>query len=494
MIELIPAQLRLAASVGFGARFRVKSLERILAAMIATRAEFGSMGEDAEQMIQGPLFSADTELRRDVERRRFRQQAVRAARETCYYRELFERIGLDPRRLEWEDIQMVPLTTKADLRERPDDFTRERGRPTLRALTTGTTSAPTAVHYSEHELAAVSAMGAINFVSSGQVSAEDIVQVSISSRAPVGLQTFGRACGRVGAAVHGAGLIDPSHGLALLAEQRSIPGKKRQVSILSTHPSYLGELVERGIAEGYGRSDFGLERIFVSGEIATAGLLSRARRLFGDVEFTETWSSTEIFPHGGVVCTAGHMHFAPATGLTEIRSLSGDGIARPGEPGTIVATPFPPFREATIVLRFETGDVVRQLDSTPTCELPNVQATTPIQGKLATSIEHAHGWTFQRDVAEALEHCDAVPLPARYAFGRSGDGVAVDVVVRGDRHATERQLRDHLEGNRVPLTSLHLLDDPRSIRRAASLRCDLKETVFAPTVGRSPRAQGRRVA
>ena len=50
------------------------------------------------------------------------------------------------------------------------------------------------------------------------------------------------------------------------------------------------------------------------------------------------------------------------------------------------------------------------------CELRAQPATSPLLGKLRFAVRHEAGWTFARDVLEALEGVDEVPLPARYGF------------------------------------------------------------------------------
>ena len=96
-------------------------------------------------------------------------------------------------------------------------------------------------------------------LSANRIDESDIVQLSTSSRATLGNTCFAGACARIGALVHLAGLVEPLRTLALLAEERSIPGKKPKVSYMSIYASYLGELVECGLQHGYGPDDFGLE-------------------------------------------------------------------------------------------------------------------------------------------------------------------------------------------------------------------------------------------
>ena len=48
MLEAGFAQLRLAASLLFGARFSLRSFDRIIAALLATQHEFGSLSAEGQ--------------------------------------------------------------------------------------------------------------------------------------------------------------------------------------------------------------------------------------------------------------------------------------------------------------------------------------------------------------------------------------------------------------------------------------------------------------
>src|SRR5262245_55069057 len=158
------------------------------------------------------------------------------------------------------------------------------------------------------------------------------------TRFTLGNTCFARACARVGAVWALTGLVAPDLALAQLAAAHRVPGKKPRPSYLAVYPSYLGELVERGLAAGLGPTDFGLERIAPGGEVVTAGLKARARRLFSDrVAFDEGYALTETWPLGGVRCAAGHLHFEPARGLVEVLAL----------PDAAPAAPTPVPRDAT---------------------------------------------------------------------------------------------------------------------------------------------------
>ena len=205
----------------------------------------------------------------------------RPRRRPSYYAGLFEKAGLDPHRLRFEDIAAIPVTPKEAMRNTPDAFVRRSARPAFRTMTTGTTGKPTSTYFSAHEMQTTALMSAISFLQEGQIGPDDIVQISTSSRATLGNTCFSQACQRVGAVWYLAGLVQPAQALALLAEEHQIPGKKPRTSFLNTYPSYLGELVECGLAAGYRPADFGLERISVGGEVVTAGLKARASNFLG---------------------------------------------------------------------------------------------------------------------------------------------------------------------------------------------------------------------
>ncbi len=480
MIETGLAQLRFAASIVFGTRFSLRSLDRLIAALRETQHEFGALGAEGAELLGGPPL--DDETRRAMQLRRFRAQAVRAAHETTYYRHLFERLDLDPARLRYEDITSLPLTPKKALRADPDAFVRRTARPYLRAMTTGTTGWPTCVCFSEYELRVYFALTAISCLFSRDLRPDDIVQISTSARGTLGNVCLAGACAHIGAMAYLAGVVEPAHALALLSEQRHVAGKKSRTSVLYTYPSYLGELIECGMRLGFHPADFGLERIFVGGEVVTEGLKARCQQFFGPVQVLEGYGITELWPLGGRRCSQGHLHFEASQGLLEVYNLETAAPARPGETGTIVATPFPPYRETTLVLRYDTGDVVQTISEPLTCHLRHLPATSNLLGKLSLSVRHEHGWTYPREVAEALEAVEAVPLPARYGVSALPGGVAVEVVARGGAPGVRRTIETSLQERGIPVRELRLLADRSQLQHPMPLRGDLREQGFRPTV------------
>lgn len=472
MIESAIAQLRVALSIGFGRPFSVRSLERVVAGLKASRHEFGGIAHKAE--VMGPAMDAETIT--EVHTRRMRQVARLAGRETPYYAEQFAALGLDPENLSAADLARLPITPKDAVRDRPDDFIRREAKVYLRPSTTGTTGKPTSIAFSLKEMHVYAALQAIDALTSGTLREDDIVQIATASRGLLGNVNLAGACAHVGALVSMTGIVDPVYALAQLAEERRIPGKRQRVSLLYTYPSYLSELVETGLRLGYDPTGFGLRQISAGGEIATAAALERARAFFGDVEFTGGYGMTEIWPLGGASCEAGHLHFQPAYGKVEVLAIDNDEPAAPGEAGRIVATPFFPFRETTLLVRYDTGDLVRVLPEQPECSLRHLPSTSNLLGKLKHAIRLDDGrWVFARDVLEAVESVQAVPLPGRCRWEAAPGGVAVQVVVRavGDRPAARRAIDEALEARGVPVSAVEVTDGPLPV--AFPWRADQRE-------------------
>jgi len=471
------AERRHALSLAFGLPLSPRALDTMVAALVRTVEQQGRF--DGESLLPASGLGGDGRALAALQRHRF-QDRVRFAAETVpFYRELFARRGIDPSAATPEQ---VPVTGKEPLRERPEDFISGAARPFIRVTTTGTTGRPTTVHFSRREWRAIGALSAFSMIGSGLFAPGDLVQITVTPRAVLPNHAVTSACAAVGAVVHVVGMVHPEQALTMLSQRRRVPGMKERVSVLTGNPSYLGLLVEWGLAHGWRPEQFGLERMHLGGEVITEGLRRRIQLLFGPVEVRQSYALTELVPFNGQQCGQGHVHFEPTSGLAEVVDPESGEVVAPGELGTIVATPFRPYRDTTVLLRFDTGDAVRALSEKPDCELRNLPATGPLLGKLHNAVRHADGWTFTRDIAEALEAVDGVPLPARYGYSAVPGGVSVEVAVRpgGQAEAVRRQIGDELEARGVPLRSLSTVDDPAAVGDPVKLRCDFDEGQLLP--------------
>jgi phenylacetate-coenzyme A ligase PaaK-like adenylate-forming protein len=476
MLETVAAQVRFATSILFARPFHLPALDQLIETLSATQQEFGELTREAKELVQGPQL--DEATRRDLQLRRFRLQARRGAHETGFYGDLFAQLGLNPKQLTAEQIGAIPPVNKTTVQAQLAAFVRRSQQPTLRTMTTGTTGEPTGMLFTAHEMALFSALGALTYLLQRQITAADIVQVSTSSRALLGNNSFMGACQRVGALVYQTGIVEPSQALRLLAHKHSLAGKKPRPSVLLTYPSYLGRLVEVGAQLGMTPADLGVERIILGGEIVTAGVKRRCQALFGPVCFHEGYGITETWPFGATQCEAGHLHFEPSHGLLEVLDPESGQAAQPGDVGSLVLTPFAPYREAVVLLRYDTQDLVRVLDQPCTCALRHLPATGHLLGKRRLSVRTAHGWVTPRPVLEAVEALDEIPLPARCSFWAEADGVAVAVAALQNTRELRQRLTESLLAHDVPLRDLHLVESPADLKAPLPWRGDLHEQGF----------------
>lgn len=474
------AHARFAASVGLGVRHSPRALEGVVAGLQASVREFGPADDEIGAALDAPLYTPDE--RRQMQLARVRRLARRATEQVPYYQELFDVAGVDPRQLSWHQLGLMPPTSKQVLRARPEAFIARDSSPVLTVETTGTTGHPTRVAFSEYELHVMRALGTIGFMLGRLIAEEDVLVIATSPRA-LGSLNIATAAARIGAHTRPLGAQDPFVMLAALSSRRRMPGHVARPSLLNANPSYLGLLIEAATSAGLGPDDFALRRIFTGGELVTAGLRTRLTALFGDAEIHETYAATETLPFGACVCRDGHLHFEATHGLLELVNPLTGTHAEPGTHATIIATPLPPIRETTVLLRYDTEDVVEALPAELDCELRHQPACSRVNGKLAGCARLDDGsLVTPRQVAEALEASRHVPLPARYRLRSCGDDVAVEAVVRDHTNAAARRdLVGRLLDAGVLLGELHLVDDPGELSRPMPLRGDLREPTYQPS-------------
>jgi phenylacetate-coenzyme A ligase PaaK-like adenylate-forming protein len=343
------------------------------------------------------------------------------------------------------------------------------------------------MYFSAREMEIFSTLAAISNLLQRTIMPDDIVQVSTSARAALANTVFIGACQRTGALVYQTGIVDLAQTLVLLSESHNIPAKKARASVLLTYPSYLGKLVTYGLANGFTPADFGLKQIFIGGEIVTQALKRRCQALFGDIEFSEAYGITETYPFVGTVCEQDHLHFDSWSGLMEVVDVESGAATAPGEIGTLVLTPFMPFRESMVILRYDTQDLVETLAGSCTCSLQKLPAAGRLLGKRRFALWHDQGLTTPRHVLEAIEAVDAVPLPARCCFYLRDGMLTIEVAVPQASSLLRAQIEQSLQTHGVAYRVLEVVTDPAHLTHPLPLRGDLTERSFE-TLSTTPAA------
>jgi phenylacetate-coenzyme A ligase PaaK-like adenylate-forming protein len=474
-------QLRVALATVLGLPIPIRAVQLLVNDALATLDEFGAPGDDVNQLLDGPY--ADPALRTSLQTRALRRTARRLANRSGFYRERFAAAGVDPARLTLDGMRTVPVTTRQELVDRQDDLL--CGTPYLSSRTTGTTGSPAEVWLSRPEVELWPAMVALAAVLRGDLGPTDHVMVCVSSRATAAIQVEVELCRLVGAACSVIGIVPPELALARLC-----PPKGRPPTVLNTYPSYLGALVTAARDRGLGPGDFALHTINVGSELLSAALVRAARETFGVRRVNEAYGATELMPAGGRVCSQRHLHMDPNLGYTEVLHPATGDPAAPGELGTLVVTPYYPYRECLPVFRYDTRDLVRMpghrdaTQAAPSCEIAAIPAVSQILGKARDLRFTRAGPVTPRDLVEVLEAVPGLRWPVRYSAEVHADRLWVTVAGDG---LDAGELADRLAAAGIDADVRIEQLDPDAARALRPLRCDLVEQPFhRPVLAGSP--------
>lgn len=469
-------QIRYAVSVLTGRPFSTSGLHGIVADLRATLAEFGDATSEAAELLM--VGDADTQTQEEVGNRRLGQAVRQAAQRTAYYDQWFRGKGLDPAEITIKTIaDTLDLTPKSALKAAPFSFVSDRSEPVMMAQTTGTTGVPTSVWFSRYELDVITTLDALSEMLAGGLRPRHIVGNFSSSRAALPAYDMQRAAALIGNGCVQVGIVDPRIAIERLAAPLYLPGKERQITHVVINPSFLGAVVQQAERGGWSAADFGIERIFLGGEIVTPALRERVQEVLG-APVMEAYSSTEIGPVAGQVCTQAHLHVPPHHGFVEIIDPVSRRPAAPGEIGVLVVTPYPPFRETTLLLRYDTGDLVRRLpaDGSLTCELRGVPAMSQVLGRTGTA-----AGPLARDILEVLQRERAIPLPTRYALDRdhgAASGPVLYFVAPNCSRALTGRLEEGFASRGLELAGIVAVAEAADLPAPCPVRADLIEHSF----------------
>ncbi|MFB8088276.1 phenylacetate--CoA ligase family protein [Streptomyces sp. NPDC055992] len=470
------SQLRYGAAILRNRRIRPYDLERIARDLVATLAEFGEPGADSA-LLPGTAGAVDPAVRRTVTERSLRATARAAARHTAYYRRTFDRLGIDPEALTPETWDQVPVTPKAELRGLPAAFVSAVSVPALMALTTGTSGTPTTVWFSRAEVEISVAMSTVSAVLAQGLRPQHTLAYAGCSRATLPLLNVEESVTRIGASFVQLGTVAPAVALDRLAAPLGLRGKAPQITHLTLSASYLAALVEEAEQGGWRAQDFGMVHIGVGGEPLSEPLRERAEAALGAAVST-SYMMTEAVPSGGTPCSEGHLHHTTEFGHLEVLDPVTHAPTEPGGAGMLVQTPYVPYRDCTLLLRYATGDLVRLPGEPPACELAHLPATSQILGRWSGPLSIA---VPTRSVLELLEAERDVPLPARYALIEGLPGPRLHVLVRRLPAAgLLGRLEERATALGLGLNAIVLHDDPATMPPTGPVRADLREHTFEP--------------
>lgn len=470
MFETGVRQFRLAMAMVWGHRISPRLVEQLIQDAVHTLEEFGSPGADVEQLLDGPF--SDPEARWEFQTRALRRTVRRLCDRSPFYAQRLADTGLDAHRLNLAELTQIPVTTRAELTEHQQRFLCRGSAPYLTTRTTGSTGKPAEIWLSRYEAQLWPALAGLSGLLRGEISPADHMQVNISSRATAAVQQNVTLCRLVGARARVLGVIRPDHSLdSLLAGGDAAP------TLLATYPSYLAELLTAAQRRGLQPNDFRLRRIDVGGEVLSPSVASAARAVFGVAQVNDTFAMTEVLPVSGRTCSAGHLHHDINMGLVEIIHLDTGQAAAPGELGSLVITPFYPYRECMPVLRYDTRDVVRCLPTGAlTCDLAGIPASSAILGKADNLLRSGADIISPRDVVEVVEAFPSRPWPARFRADMAGGRLTVTLPAPAMAGVDPDEVSTRFAARGFHLDARLAACEQAQVERLRPLRSDLLET------------------
>jgi len=467
-------QFRMAMAMMWGWHIKPRIIEHMVADTLKTLQEFGAAGDDVQQLLDGPF--TDPVARKEYQVRMVQHTARRLLRRSPYYSKLFAAHDIDPNTLTLETLSRIPATRKEDLIEQPHAFVCNDAQVALTTRTTGTTGQPAEIWLSKYEIDLWPALAALSGLLRGELLPNDRWQINISSRATAAIQIDTTVARLAGVRISLLGIIPPEESLDLLTT-----GDDRAPTLLSTYPSYLARLLNEANRRGLTASDFCLRRIDCGGEVLTQALKRAATETFGPALVNDTYGMTEILPMGARICNQGHLHHDLNVGFVEVIDLDSGQPAAPGEPGTLVITPYYPYRECMPVFRYDTRDIVRSVpDESLTCDLAGISATTNILGKASNLLRVNGQWVTTRDLSEVYEALPSHPWPARFHARAVEDHIEMVVSEEAlDQGVTRAQIERRYQERGLDVRVVDCVTREQDVIQLRPLRADLLETTFA---------------
>ena len=450
-----------------------RNVERLVADALKTLEEFGAPGDDVQQLLEGPF--ADASARRSFQEQVIQRTARHLARTSPFYGKLFAAQGINPDKLTPDNIHQVPVTIKRDLQEKQSEFLSTKSKPYITTRTTGTTGQPAEVWLSRYEVELWPALAALSGLLRNEIGPNDCMQINISSRATAAVQQNLTVCRLARARTRMLGVIPPEESLDSL-----LSGGDEAPTLLSTYPSYMARLVKAARARGLGPGHFRLRRIDCGGEVLSAALARATYDTLGPVLVNDAFGMTEVLPVSARVCNQGHLHHDLNIGYVEVIDLESGQPAAPGALGTVVITPYYPYRECMPVFRYDTRAVGRCLPAERlTCDLAAAPGTSRIWGKVDHLLRVGGRIVTLRDLVEVYEALPSEPWPARFSAEVVDEHIEMTVSEEALQGVTRAEIERRYQEQGLDVRVVGSVTNSQDLIQLRPLRADLLETTFA---------------
>ncbi|GEP49769.1 phenylacetate--CoA ligase [Flavobacterium noncentrifugens] len=357
-----------------------------------------------------------------------------------YYKRLFEAQNISVSDIKTlEDLQKLPVTTKADLQHFNDDFLCVPQNKIIDyATTSGTLGDPVTFGMTDDDLERLAYNEAISFDCAG-IKEGDVVQLmtTIDRRFMAGLAYFlGLRKMKVGVIRVGAGIPE--------LQWDSI--KKYKPTYLITVPSFLLKLIEYAEAHNIDYNNSSVKGAVCIGESLrkqdfTDNALAKKITDKWNVKLYSTYASTEMSTAFTECEHANGGHHHPELIIVETLDDHNQPVKN-GEPGELTFTTL--GIEAMPLVRFKTGDIVR-LHHEPCACGRNTLRVGPVVGRKQQMIKYKGTTLYPPAMTDVLTGFGNIEshIIEIYTNDLGTDEIVIKLAVKQESEAFLHEIKDH---------------------------------------------------
>jgi len=291
---------------------------------------------------------------------RFRQLMGYVLENSPYYKDLYEKAGIDPSQITtYEDLEKLPLTGQEHLAKSPYHFLCVSRKEIVREFTSsGTTNMLKRMAYTQDELLEIVDSVISGLKMAGMDSKEDTLQImypTITATWDPGL-VLSKACALAGYNSVINDSLDVNDQLRTMKESGT-------TFIIGTS-SFLYNLSKaaRGLMEP---GDMGIKKIICSSEPLTPSMRKEIENVWG-CKTLRQWGMTELGLANAIECSEQDgFHLNNPDFLVEIIDLKTGKQLPPGEEGELVVTTL--RRRCMPLVRYRTRDITTLIDEPCNC-------------------------------------------------------------------------------------------------------------------------------
>ncbi len=403
----------------------------------------------------------------EIQLKNLKKTVRRVYKKIPYYREQFKKLGIKPKDIQTlEDIQLLPFTTKDDLRKNyPFGLFAVEPREIVRYhASSGTTGNPTVVGYTRRDLEDWKECIA-RLVTMAGVTNRDTAHISF------GYGLFTGAFGlHQGLEKVGAGVVPMSSGNT--RKQIKLM-KDFGATVLIGTPSYALRLAETAIEMGLDpRKDLSLRVGCFGGEGSTEAMRNKLNEQFG-MFATENYGLSECGGPGisGECIALNGQHINEDYFLCEVIDPDTKKVLGPGEYGELVITPL--RKQALPVIRYRTKDIAC-IDYEP-CECGRTTARmSKVQGRTDDMLIISGVNVFPSQIEEVLYNTEGIGTNYLITIYNDNyiDKISIDVEVTDDSVLESidalEELHKKVQDNMYTMLGIHPkinLVEPKAIKR-----------------------------